>query len=289
MRVVATVAICCGLGGCAQGVLDPQGPVAFAQRTILFNSVTIMLAIIIPVIVATLIFAYRFRSSNTRAPYWPDWEYSGRLELLVWSVPILVVMFVGGIGYLSSHDLDPAKPLASKEAPLKIQVVSLDWKWLFIYPDQNIASVNHLVLPAGVPVEFTLTSATVMNSFFVPQLGSQIYTMARMATRLNLQADKPGTYPGLSAQYSGAGFSGMRFNAQALTPEQFKDWIEKTKAEGPELDEACYRALAQPSMSVMPFTFRHVMTGLFDAIVTPPHEGHTHTARSAACLPGEKG
>ena len=202
------------LSGCSEGVLDPKGPIAAAERQILFNSLGIMLAIVIPTILATLGVAWWFRSSNTRARYLPDFTYSGRLEMLVWSIPIMTVLLVGGVAWVGSYDLDPPKPITSTVKPLRVQVVSLDWKWLFIYPDEGIAAVNQLVVPVGTPVQFRLTSATVMNSFFVPQLGSQIYTMSGMATHLNLLADRPGEYPGISANFSGDGFSDMRFTVK---------------------------------------------------------------------------
>ena len=183
------------LGGCNQGVLDPKGPVAAAELQILFNSLGIMLAIVIPTIIATLAVAFWFRSSNRRADYMPDFEDSGRLELLVWSIPAMTVLLVGGVAWVGSHDLDPRKPIVSTVKPVNVQVVSLDWKWLFIYPEQGIASVNKLTVPVGTPINFELTSSGVMNSFFVPQLGSQIYTMAGMTTRLHLQADHSGTFP----------------------------------------------------------------------------------------------
>src|ERR1700693_150993 len=199
------------LGGCSEGVLDPKGPIALAERQILFNSLGIMLVIVIPTILATLAVAFWFRASNLRASYLPDFEYSGRLELLVWSIPAMTVLLVGGVAWVGSHELDPHKPIASTAKPVPVQVVALDWKWLFIYPEQGIASVNHLVIPVGTPISFELTSSGVMNSFFVPQLGSQIYTMSGMATHLELQADHVGIYPGLSAQFSGDGFADMRF------------------------------------------------------------------------------
>src|SRR6267154_1510895 len=188
-RVILALALICAatVGGCSEGVLDPKGPIASAELQILLNSLGIMLAIVIPTIIATLGVAYWFRASNTRARYMPEFTYSGRLEILVWSIPAMSVLLVGGVAWVGSHDLDPRKPLASTVKPVSIQVVSLDWKWLFIYPDQGIASVNHLTVPTGTPVRFELTSAGVMNSFFVPQLGSQIYTMSGMATRLHLQ------------------------------------------------------------------------------------------------------
>src|SRR5258706_1931196 len=184
------------LGGCTEGVLDPKGPIALAERQILFNALGIMLAIVIPVILATLGVAFWFRASNERARYRPNFAYSGRLEMLVWLIPAMTVFLVGGVAWVGSHDLSPRKPIASTVKPLRVQVASLDWKWLFIYPDQGVASVNRLTIPVGTPVSLELTSSGVMNSFFVPQLGSQIYTMAGMITRLHLQADQSGTYPG---------------------------------------------------------------------------------------------
>src|SRR6476660_823100 len=204
------------LGGCTEGVLDPKGPIALAERQILFNALGIMLAIVIPVILAILGFAFWFRASNERARYRPNFAYSGRLELLVWSIPAMTVLLVGGVAWIGSHDLDSRRPIASPMSRVSIQVVSLDWKWLFIYPELGIASVNQLTIPVDAPVSFALTSSGVMNSFFVPQLGGQIYTMAGMATRLNVQADHTGTYRGLSAQYSGSGFSDMRFAVAAV-------------------------------------------------------------------------
>jgi cytochrome o ubiquinol oxidase subunit II len=190
-------------------VLDPQGPIASAERLILLNATAIMLVVVLPVIVLTLAFAWRYRASNRRAAYRPDWSYSGYIELVTWSIPTMVVLLLAAVAWIGSHQLDPALSLQSGVKPIRIEVVSLDWKWLFIYPDQQVAAVNQLEIPTGVPVEFVLTSATVMNSFFVPQLGSQIYTMPGMTTRLNLLAERAGDYPGLSANFSGDGFSDM--------------------------------------------------------------------------------
>src|SRR6202012_2359362 len=163
-------------------------------------------------------FAWWFRAGNIRARYLPNWEYSGKIEMIVWAIPALVVVFLGGIAWIASHDLDPPRPIESTTPPLNVDVVSLDWKWLFIYPDQGIASVNRLVVPVGTPISFQLTSAGVMNSFFVPQLGGQIYTMSGMTTQLQLQADHSGSYPGFSSQFSGDGFADMRFTVDAMAP-----------------------------------------------------------------------
>jgi cytochrome o ubiquinol oxidase subunit 2 len=264
------------LTACQPSVLDPQGVVGIAENSILMDSLAIMLAIVVPTIAATLAFAWWFRASNTRAVYLPDFEYSGRIELIVWSIPLLTIILLGGVAWIGSHDLDPAKPLASQTPPLEIQGVSLDWKWLFIYPSQRIASVNQLVLPVGVPVHFSLTSGSVMNAFFIPQLGSMIYTMNGMTTQLNLRADAAGTFLGLSSHYSGDGFSDMHFNVQAVQAERFAAWIEATRNTGPTLDRASYAALAKQSVNTSPFTFRAADPALFQQIVTqqlPPGPG----------------
>ena len=243
---------------------------------ILIDSLAIMLAIVVPTIAATFAFAWWFRASNARAHHLPEWTYSGRIELITWGIPLLVIMLLGGVAWIASHDLDPAKPLPSNTPPLEVQAVSLDWKWLFIYPSRGVASVNQLVVPAGVPIHFSLTSASVMNAFFIPQLGSMIYTMNGMTTQLNLQADTPGTFRGLSSHYSGDGFADMHFDVLALPPEQFAAWIEATRGTGPTLDPGSYAALARQSINIRPFTFRTIESGMFQQIVTqelPPGPG----------------
>jgi cytochrome o ubiquinol oxidase subunit II len=252
------------------GVLDPHGPIGGAERTILFDATVIMLAVVIPVILATGLFAWWFRAGNRRARRQPEWSYAGRIEFVVWAIPALVVLFLGGIGWISSHDLDPRTRLHSSSAPIEVEVVSLDWKWLFIYPGFRIASVNRLVAPVGTPLHFRLTSAGVMNSFFIPQLGSQIYTMAGMATELNLQADDQGTFPGLSAQFSGDGFSDMRFEVAAISPQAFAQWIDETRANGGSLGPEEYAKLARPSQKNEPQTFAAVSPKLFEAILASP-------------------
>jgi cytochrome o ubiquinol oxidase subunit 2 len=233
------------------GVLDPQGPIAAAERTILLNATVIMAAVVVPVILLTLAFAWWFRAGNKWARRAPDWAYSGPVEVTVWSIPTLVILFLGGIAWIGSHDLDPARPVAASTPPLEVQVVSLDWKWLFIYPDLGVASVNRLVVPAGTPLRLHLTSASVMNSFFVPQLGSQIYTMAGMTTTLHLQADKPGT-----------------------TPAGFTEWLAAARASTDTLDAMHYTALAHPGVPASTATWGHVAPGLFQTIlatsVKPP-------------------
>jgi cytochrome o ubiquinol oxidase subunit II len=269
------------LEGCRTAVLSPAGPIGAANRTILLDALVIMLAIVVPTILAILAFAWWFRDSNKHARRQPTFTYSGRVELIVWSIPALVVFFLGGIAWIGSQLLDPARPIASTTKPLEIEVVSLDWKWLFIYPEQGVASMNYLVAPAGVPLHFRITSASVFNVFFVPRLGSEIYSMYGMTTQLNLQADQPGVYPGLSAQFSGDGFSDMAFDLRAVTAKEFSAWAAATNASGPVLDEAGYRELLKQSQNVKPYTYRSVAPGLFDAIVMqrlPPGEGPGSTA-----------
>ena len=255
------------LSGCSTAVLNPAGPIGGADRTILLDSMAIMLVIVIPTILCGWGFAWWFRASNTRAKRLPTFAYSGSVELVVWSIPLLTILLLGGVIWIGSHELDPADPIPSPNKAVEVQVVSLDWKWLFIYPDEGIASVNRLVIPAGTPVHFTLTSASVLNSFFIPRLGSMIYTMNGMADQLNLKADKPGIYAGLSSHYSGDGFSGMHFAVDAVTPADYAAWTARVKSAGPALDAVSFTALEKQSLDVRPFTYGSAAPGLFQGIV----------------------
>jgi cytochrome o ubiquinol oxidase subunit II len=257
-------------------ILDPQGPIGAAEKTILIDSLAIMLAIVLPTIVAVFGFAYWFRASNPKARYLPRWAYSGRLELVVWSIPTLTIILLGGVAWLGAHQLDPARAVEGSAKPLTIQAVSLDWKWLFIYPDHEVAAINTLTVPAGVPLHFELTSSSVMNVFFIPQFGSMIYTMNGMATQLNLRADRPGTFEGLSAHFSGDGFSDMHFDVHVVPSEQFSKWAEGASHAEKPLDEASYREIARPSTKSQPAIYRLADPQLFHAIVTqklPPAPG----------------
>jgi cytochrome o ubiquinol oxidase subunit 2 len=276
LKAASTLAAGLAVSGCRGGILDPQGPVGAAERTILFNSLAIMLAIVIPTLIATVVFAWWFRASNTRARYRPDFVYSGRIELIVWSIPTLVIIFLGGVIWIGSNELDPGRPLSTTKKPLEVQVVSLDWKWLFIYPDQKVATVNELVIPAGQPVHFVLTAGSVLNAFFVPQLGSMIYTMYGMATNLHLQSDKEGETQGLSAMFSGDGFPGMKFNVRTVPQEAFDSWVRDAQQKPATLDRPAYAELAKQSMDVPPATYRLGDEHLFHAIVSrelPPAPG----------------
>ncbi|MBS0578129.1 MAG: ubiquinol oxidase subunit II [Proteobacteria bacterium] len=270
--VLATV--CLGLAACGGGVLAPRGPVGHAEKMILIDSLVIMLAIVVPTILATAAFAWWYRAGNARSRYLPDWDYSGKVELVVWFIPALVIILLAGVTWIGSHSLDPAKPLQGT-GTVEVQVVSLDWKWLFIYPQYGVASVNELTVPTRAPLHFSLTSASVMNAFFVPQLGSMIYTMNGMVTQLNLEADAAGTYEGLSANYSGAGFSDMHFDVHAVSAQEFKTWVESARGAPRRLDEAAYLALGQQGTSPV-LVFGSTDPQLFERLVAqslPPGPG----------------
>lgn len=266
LRRILSVIIAAAASGCSDGLFDPQGPIAAAELTILGDSLGIMLAIIIPTMAATIGVVWWFRATNRRARYLPDWQYSGRIEMIVWSVPAMTILLLGGLGWIGAHQLDPRRPLATAVRPLRVQVVSLDWKWLFILPEQGIASVNRLVVPTATPLNFELTASGVMNAFLVPQLGSQIAVMPHMVTSLQLQADRPGAYPGLATQFSGDGFAAMRFTLEAMPPAGFARAVAAIRGQGPALDRDGYADLARPGEAVPPFAYGTVSPGLFGMI-----------------------
>jgi cytochrome o ubiquinol oxidase subunit 2 len=265
---LSAVVVCSLTLSACTGILGPQGPIGAAEKSILIDSIAIMLAIVAPTIVAIFAFAWWFRASNAKARHLPEWAYSGRIELVVWAIPALVVMLLGGVAWIGSHDLDPAKPIASQQPALEIQVVSLDWKWLFLYPGQEIATVNTLTIPVGVPVHFSLTSASVMNAFFIPQLGSMIYTMNGMTTQLNLQADAAGVFHGLSSHFSGDGFADMNFEVHAVAAKDFSDWVQATSKATATLDAGSYAELVKQSIKVAPAGYRLGDPDLFQSIAT---------------------
>lgn len=275
------------LSGCAGGVLDPQGPIGANDAKILIDALLIMLAVVVPTIVMAFWIAWKYRASNKKAEYLPLWSYSGRIEAVVWAIPILVIMFIGGVIWIGSYTLDPFRPLPSKTAALEVQVVALDWKWLFIYPGQGVASVNRLVIPAGRSVHFSITSASVFNAFFVPQLGSMIYAMPGMTSQLYLQADHPGTFMGESAHFSGDGFSDMNFEVRSVPASAFEIWARQTRAAGPTLTLQAYGQLSRQSHNVRPYDYRAVDSGLFQMIANqrlgpapgPQPEDPTHAGR----------
>ncbi|QYK13292.1 ubiquinol oxidase subunit II [Shewanella rhizosphaerae] len=281
------------LAGCEGGVLDPKGQVGIDEKQLIVIATLLMLIVVIPVIVMTLYFAWKYRDGRDHEIYAPKWAHSKTIELVVWCVPIVIVGILGVITWHSTHKLDPYQPLEHEAEPIIVEVVSLNWKWLFIYPEQGIASVNELAFPANVPVNFKISSDTAMNSFFIPQLGSQIYSMAGMTTKLHLIANEPGTYKGISANYSGAGFTGMKFNAIATpTRGDFNAWVAKVKREGATLGPESYRELAKESSNNPVSYYASVSDGLFEQIVMqymhhhqmPAHEG---MAMPAATLHGQ--
>lgn len=256
------------LSGCEGGVLDPKGQVGVDEKHLIIVATLLMLIVVIPVIVMTLYFAWKYREGRDQEIYAPKWAHSTTIELVVWFVPIVIVLVLGAVTWVSTQALDPYKPLEHDAKPITVEVVSLDWKWLFIYPEQGIASVNELAFPTNVPVNFKITSDTAMNSFFIPQLGSQIYSMAGMATKLHLIANEPGVYNGISANYSGAGFAGMKFKAIATeTPADFDAWVAKVKQQASPLNPNSYKELAKQSENNPVQYYGSVAPGMFDYIV----------------------
>lgn len=275
-RFIALLPIVALLCGCNFVVLDPSGDIAIQQRDLIIVSTVLMLLIIIPVMVLTVLFAWRYRQQNTSAPYDPDWNHSTKLELVIWGAPLLIIICLGSLTWLATHLLDPYRPLAriapdkpipAGTKPLEVQVVALDWKWLFIYPEQGVASVNELVAPVDRPITFRISASSVMNSFYVPALAGQIYAMPAMESKLHAVINEAGTYRGFSANYSGAGFSGMHFAFKGLPQADFDTWVAAAKAGGGDLTREAYLALERPSENVPVQHFAKVDPGLFNAIV----------------------
>ena len=263
------------LAGCSGGVLDPKGQVGMDEKNLIILCTILMLIIVVPVIFLTLYFAWKYRASRDFEIYTPKWAHSTKIEAVVWSIPILIVVSLSVITWRSTHALDPYAPLEGQGEHLTVEVVSLNWKWLFIYPEQGIATVNELVFPANKPVAFKITSESTMNSFFIPQLGSQIYSMAGMETKLHLIADEPGTYKGISSNYSGAGFTGMKFNAIATpTEDDFEAWVASVKQSQTSLTSGAYEQLAEPSENNPVTYFSKVDDGLFHNIVMKYMKDH---------------
>ena len=263
----ASVGVAVLLSGCNMEVLTPKGDVGAHEKSLILIALGLMAIVAIPVIAMTLWFPWRYRSGNKKATYAPNWSHSTRIELVVWSIPAIIIVILATITWISTHVLDPYRPLESDAKPVTVQVVSMDWKWLFVYPEYGVASVNELAFPVDRPVNFQITSDSVMNAFFIPQLGSQIYAMAGMETKLHLIAREPGSYEGLSTNFSGEGFSDMHFKAIATSEDGFKDWIAKAKATPVRLDGESYKALATPSQKVPVSYYGQVATGLFASVV----------------------
>ena len=255
------------LSGCKYALLDPKGTIAADEKHIMVISILLMLIVVIPVIIMTFLFAYQYRASNTKAKYEPEWCHSTVLEVIWWSVPCVIVAILGYITWTSSFKLDPYKPLVTNEKPIVIQAIALEWKWLFIYPEQNIATVNFVQIPKGVPVEFLITAEGPMNSFLVPQLAGQIYAMAGMQTKLHLIANEEGDYQGISSNFSGDGFSSMKFTVRASSPAQFADWVKTTKQSPNQLTMLAYNKLAAPSENSPVQYFSSTNKNIFETVV----------------------
>ncbi len=264
------------LSGC-EGfpLLDPKGQVGIEQRNLIVIATLLMLIVVIPVIFMTFIFAWKYRATNKAAKYTPDWSHSTKIEVAVWGVPIILLIFLGYFTYVSTHKLDPYRPLDSDVKPVVIQAISLDWKWLFVYPELGIATVNKIVFPANTPINFQVTSDSVMNSFFIPGLGGQIYAMAGMQTKLHLIANENHEFNGISANYSGAGFTGMKFKAIATSQADYEAWINEVKNSPKQLDSAEYAALLKPSERNPVELYSTVTPGLFQIIIDK-YEGMNH-------------
>jgi cytochrome o ubiquinol oxidase subunit II len=255
------------LGGCNMTLLDPKGQIGIDEKNLIITATLMMLLVVVPVIIMTFVFAWKYRASNTKATYAPDWAHSNKIEVVVWGVPTLIVIALGILIWKSSHDLDPYKPLESDIKPVTIEVVMIDWKWLFIYPEQGIASVNEIKFPANVPVNFKITSDTSMGSFFIPGLGGQIYAMAGMETKLHLISNEEHVYDGMAANLTGEGFSDQKFKAYATSQADFDAWVAAAKKAPHPLDLASFNELAKPTIKNPVEFFATVQPNLFQTII----------------------
>ena len=272
-------------GDCSKSpwtLMDPKGPIATDEKHLILTAFGLMLIVVIPVIVMTFAFAWKYRAGNKQASYTPKWDYSHKVEAVIWVVPAIIVVILSVLVWNSTHELTPEKPLVSTVKPVIVEVVAMDWKWLFIYPEQGVATVNRLVIPTGTPITFHITSDSVMSSFFIPRLGGQIYAMAGMQTQLNLLADTAGTYRGLNTQFSGEGFSGMHFVVEATSPEGFQRWLGDTKNSPLKLDNARFKKLEVPSESDEPAYFSSFQPELFQSILQKYAPGDAMSQASAS-------
>ncbi|WP_207625458.1 ubiquinol oxidase subunit II [Paenalcaligenes suwonensis] len=244
-----------GLSGCDWVLFNSKGAVGIAQRDLIIICVALMLIVVIPAIVMSFVFAWRYRASNQKAKYTPNWTHSTKIEVVVWGIPLIIVCILAFIVWKSTHELDPYKPLESTVEPLQVEAIATDWKWVFVYPEQGIATVNELKFPANRPLAFSITSNSTMNTFFIPQLGGQIYAMAGMRTQLHLIADETGVFRGMSGNYSGLGFSQMHFLATATTDAEFDAWVDEVRESDKTLDMTSFEQLAQPTRHYYPITY----------------------------------
>jgi cytochrome o ubiquinol oxidase subunit 2 len=248
-------------------VLSPRGEIARKERNLIILSTVLMLVVVIPVYLMTFVIAWRYREGNPKARYTPDWDHNTKLEFLWWAIPMAIIGVLAVVTFKSSHDLDPFKSLSSSQKPLKVQVVALRWRWLFIYPSQGFASVNYLKIPQKTPIDFEITSDAPMNSFWIPQLGGQIYAMPGMSTELHLVADQIGQYRGSSANISGNGFANMTFIAESSTTPDFNTWVKQIKGSNNQLNQATYANLAAPSQDRSIKFFASAQPGVYDSVL----------------------
>ncbi|EMR0462724.1 ubiquinol oxidase subunit II [Stenotrophomonas maltophilia] len=267
IRLALVALACVGLSGCDWVLLDSTGMVGLAQRDLILICIGLMLIVVIPAIVLTFVFAWRFRAGNTKAKYTPDWSHSTKVEIVVWGVPLIIIAVLAVIVWKSTHELDPYKPLDVAGEPLHVDVIATDWKWVFVYPDLGIATVNQLNFPANRPLAFNITSNSTMNTFFIPQLGGQIYAMAGMRTQLHLIANEPGQFRGMSGNYSGHGFSNMKFIATASSNEDFERWVAEVRNAPAALSFTQFKALAAPSKNAPVQHFSSVEPLLFKKVI----------------------
>jgi cytochrome o ubiquinol oxidase subunit II len=257
-------------------ILQTKGTIADQQRNLLVGTAILSLVVIVPVFVLTFYIAWKYRAGNKKAKYQPNWDGHRGLELTWWAIPLIIISLLAIVTWITSHSLDPYRPLTSDKKPVRVQVVALNWKWLFIYPDYNVASVNYLKFPEDTPVNFTITADAPMNSFWIPQLGGQVYAMSGMSTKLHLMASEPGSYNGSSANISGEGFAGMKFVAEATSEADFTSWIEAARSSHNNLDKTTYEQLAKPSRDNPPGTYKLTEPALYDIVVMKymSHGGH---------------
>jgi cytochrome o ubiquinol oxidase subunit 2 len=248
-------------------LLEPKGIIALQEHKLMVTATLLMLVVVLPVFALTAWIAWTYRASNTKAKYTPNWDHNSVLEFIWWAVPCSIIFILAIITWNSSHQLDPYKKIASSKPPITIQVVALPWKWLFIYPQQQIATVNYVQFPKDTPIHFVITADAPMNSFWIPQLGGQIYAMPGMSTQLNLMADGVGTYAGSSANLSGEGFAGMKFTARSSTETDFNSWVDQVRTSRNSLNQATYSALAKPSKDSPPTFYSSAQMGLYDTVI----------------------
>lgn len=255
------------LSGCKMALLDPKGIIAASEKHLLIDSVLLMLIVVIPVILLSFIFVWKYRTKNNQAKYRPNWSHSNALEAVCWAIPCIIIGILATMTWISSHKLDPYRPLDTKQKPLVIQVIALDWKWLFIYPKQHIATVNTILIPTNAPVRFEITADAPMNSLEIPQLAGQIYAMPGMRTKLNLMANTDGVYDGFSTNFSGDGFSGMKFTVKATSKKQFDTWVRSVQKSKRKLTKRAYELLTLPSENVPPRYFSSPENNLFKNVI----------------------